>query len=589
MSIQNMNENMDIIQSLVIPGIDFDMDIIQKLDDEPNDVGGLTAAELKAEFDKAGNLIKSYINETLLPAISDTVAEEDERSKAEETRIANEQNRVSAENLRVQAENARATSEEQRAQAEAARASAEQAREQAESKRVTAEQSRVSAETARVSAEQKRASAESDRVSAEQERERAEAERESATSGIVAQATEQANFAAQSANAASESETRASNYAKNASNSASQSMSYADSSQMSSIAAAQSASAAKSSETNAKTSETNSASYKSSASASASAAKTSETNAKASETAAKNHMDAAQTAQQAIENMTVSVKTLAPGSTATATKTTAGGVVNIEYGIPRGEQGQGLTIYGYYSTIGELEAAIPSPKEGAAYGVGVIEPYDIYVWDSIHSTWKNNGPIQGPAGPQGENGLDGKAATVRVGSVTTGEPGSQASVSNGGTESDAVFNFTIPRGADGRDGAEGPAGADGKSAYQSAKEQGYTGTEAEFYAALVSLKDGPFLPLSGGVNVTGKTEFSGGIRTSSVETRLIESISGPLYINGYSETFLQEYEDTAGTYLFKVTYIADPINERDAANKKYVDGLVGNISTVLDTINGEVV
>ena len=30
-----------------------DLNIIQKLDDEPNDVGGLTAAELKAKFDEA--------------------------------------------------------------------------------------------------------------------------------------------------------------------------------------------------------------------------------------------------------------------------------------------------------------------------------------------------------------------------------------------------------------------------------------------------------------------------------------------------------------------------------------------------------
>ena len=53
MSISTLNENMDIVQNLVIPGIDTDMDIIQKLDDEPNDVGGLTAQELKEEFDKA--------------------------------------------------------------------------------------------------------------------------------------------------------------------------------------------------------------------------------------------------------------------------------------------------------------------------------------------------------------------------------------------------------------------------------------------------------------------------------------------------------------------------------------------------------
>ena len=35
-----------------------DLNIIQKLDDEPNDVGGMSAQELKAAFDKAGNSIQ---------------------------------------------------------------------------------------------------------------------------------------------------------------------------------------------------------------------------------------------------------------------------------------------------------------------------------------------------------------------------------------------------------------------------------------------------------------------------------------------------------------------------------------------------
>lgn len=49
-----------------------DMAIIQKLDDEPNDVGGLSAAELKAKFDEGGEAIKKYINNTLLPNVPPT-------------------------------------------------------------------------------------------------------------------------------------------------------------------------------------------------------------------------------------------------------------------------------------------------------------------------------------------------------------------------------------------------------------------------------------------------------------------------------------------------------------------------------------
>ena len=42
-----------------------DLEIISALDNEPNDVGGLTTEQLKEKFDEAGNLIKEFINETL--------------------------------------------------------------------------------------------------------------------------------------------------------------------------------------------------------------------------------------------------------------------------------------------------------------------------------------------------------------------------------------------------------------------------------------------------------------------------------------------------------------------------------------------
>lgn len=50
-----------------LPKFNEDMQIISKLADEPNDVGGLSANELKAKFDEAGNIIKAFINDTLLP------------------------------------------------------------------------------------------------------------------------------------------------------------------------------------------------------------------------------------------------------------------------------------------------------------------------------------------------------------------------------------------------------------------------------------------------------------------------------------------------------------------------------------------
>jgi hypothetical protein len=56
---------------------------------------------------------------------------------------------------------------------------------------------------------------------------------------------------------------------------------------------------------------------------------------------------------------------------------------------------------------------------------------------------------QGQAGSVGPAGAPGAAATVQVGNVTTGAPGSQAVVSNSGSPIAAILNFTIPQGVTG--------------------------------------------------------------------------------------------------------------------------------------------
>jgi hypothetical protein len=61
----------------------------------------------------------------------------------------------------------------------------------------------------------------------------------------------------------------------------------------------------------------------------------------------------------------------------------------------------------------------------------------------------------GSAGPTGPAGADGATPTLAIGTVTTGSPGTQASVTNSGTAAAAVFNFTIPQGATGAAGSGG--------------------------------------------------------------------------------------------------------------------------------------
>jgi len=66
---------------------------------------------------------------------------------------------------------------------------------------------------------------------------------------------------------------------------------------------------------------------------------------------------------------------------------------------------------------------------------------------SAPGTWSNTDDIS--LAVTGSSGPAGTAATITVGTVTTGAAGSSASVSNSGTTTAAVFDFSIPRGATG--------------------------------------------------------------------------------------------------------------------------------------------
>lgn len=50
----------------MINKLNADLSIIQKLEDEPNDVGGLTSGELKQKFDEGGLTIQDFINNSLI-------------------------------------------------------------------------------------------------------------------------------------------------------------------------------------------------------------------------------------------------------------------------------------------------------------------------------------------------------------------------------------------------------------------------------------------------------------------------------------------------------------------------------------------
>ena len=182
----------------------------------------------------------------------------------------------------------------------------------------------------------------------------------------------------------------------------------------------------------------------------------------------------------------------------------------------KGEQGKGFRILGKYESLEALKEAVTQPEAGDAYSVGTSAPYDIYIYDGVTSDWTNHGKLQGAKGEKGEQGEPGEpgepgtpgergeqgepgtpgakgepgepgakgdkgepgqAASLRIGSVQTGQAGTQAQVTNSGTAREAVFDFVIPQGEKGEKGERGEPGAKGDAGPQGA--QGPPGTAAE--------------------------------------------------------------------------------------------------------------
>lgn len=115
----------------------------------------------------------------------------------------------------------------------------------------------------------------------------------------------------------------------------------------------------------------------------------------------------------------------------------------------------GITVLGRVDEDTDIPETKPGGGDytyGDAWLVGTETPYDMYIWtrtdDPDVGEFINIGPIS-MVGPEGPQGPQGEAGTIAIGTVSTGLPGSSASVVNVGTSENAIFNFTIPQGAKG--------------------------------------------------------------------------------------------------------------------------------------------
>ena len=102
-------------------------------------------------------------------------------------------------------------------------------------------------------------------------------------------------------------------------------------------------------------------------------------------------------------------------------------------------------------------------------------------------SWTNDGELENPAaisikGPQGDPGENGAAGKDGVNGID-GKSAYEIAKEHGFTESEESWLASL-KGADGKDGQDGAAGATGKSAYEVWLENGHTGSEEDFLNAL---------------------------------------------------------------------------------------------------------
>lgn len=135
--------------------------------------------------------------------------------------------------------------------------------------------------------------------------------------------------------------------------------------------------------------------------------------------------------------------------------------------------GKSFEVKGYYDDLEELAEAVPNPAAGESYGIGTAAPYHIYIWDGANGKWVDNGTIQGP---QGDPGAAGTTYTPHV-----DDNGNLSWTNDGGEENPETKNIKGPP------GTPGSKGDPGESAYDAAKDAGYTGTEATFYSAVAMM------------------------------------------------------------------------------------------------------
>ncbi len=173
----------------------------------------------------------------------------------------------------------------------------------------------------------------------------------------------------------------------------------------------------------------------------------------------------------------------------------------------------------------------------------------------------------GSSGPPGGAGVDGTAATISIGTVTTGPAGSSAAVTNSGTSAAAVLDFTVPT---------GPAGADGAAATDADTLDGVDG--ASYLRSDVDDEFGALLTLSNsGVDVVNfsanSSDDNRGIAFNARTALSADYNDGYLRLNNASEFSNGVFTPGVMRADGGFTGTASSANWADVAEKYEADGI----------------
>lgn len=226
---------------------------------------------------------------------------------------------------------------------------------------------------------------------------------------------------------------------------------------------------------------------------------------------------------------------------------------------------EGLAALDRQTTL-DLETlkALSEEMKEIAKDVNVFIPS---VTENIIS-WTNKAGLPNPdpvniKGEQGMAGKDGTAATITIGTVTTGEPGSNASVTNVGTDTAAVLAISIPR---------GDKGADGAGAGDVIAAANNTFTAWNFFERLPRY--------TGTATNASSTEFltKSIADTYYLGTDITQNVSFRGSNNFYGSVYLRNTVSVSGTIT-----VPTPTTSSQAVNKGYVDTAVATTPAQLKT------